>query len=139
VCGADIDKDVLFEEDRIKTFYVNQLDANAIRELWQSVGEIAFDFMVDDGLHTFEAGSTFFSHSIDKLADTGIYVIEDVSVAELFRYKDFFRQTDYIVDYVAMHRPGLPLWRNNLVVVRRPRERRSLRGCRQSAGCPPLL
>lgn len=27
VYGADIDRDILFEEDRIKTFYCNQLDS----------------------------------------------------------------------------------------------------------------
>ena len=34
VYGADIDRDILFEEDRIQTFYCDQLDSAAIRELW---------------------------------------------------------------------------------------------------------
>ena len=34
VYGADIDRDILFEEDRIKTFYCDQLDSVAIRDLW---------------------------------------------------------------------------------------------------------
>ena len=34
VYGADIDRNILFEEDRIKTFYCDQLDENAIRALW---------------------------------------------------------------------------------------------------------
>lgn len=33
VYGADIDRDILFEEDRIKTFYCDQLDSVSIRDL----------------------------------------------------------------------------------------------------------
>jgi len=32
--GADIDHAILFQEDRIKTFYCDQLDRSSIRELW---------------------------------------------------------------------------------------------------------
>lgn len=38
IVGADIDKSVLFQEARIKTCYVDQLDAESVRRLWQSVG-----------------------------------------------------------------------------------------------------
>jgi hypothetical protein len=30
IYGGDIDKEILFEEDRIKTFYVDQLDTSSI-------------------------------------------------------------------------------------------------------------
>jgi len=38
IFGADIDKSSLFQEERIKTFYVDQLDLKSVRNLWQSVG-----------------------------------------------------------------------------------------------------
>jgi hypothetical protein len=47
--------------------------------------------MIDDGLHTFEAGSTLFLNSIDKLSSNGIYIIEDVTPQNLARYKKFFQ------------------------------------------------
>ena len=31
IYGADIDKDILFAEERIKTFYIDQLDPVAIK------------------------------------------------------------------------------------------------------------
>ncbi len=119
VYGADIDKDVLFEEDRIKTYYIDQLDPLAIKGFWDTVGVTDFDFMLDDGLHTFEAGSTLFLHSIERLASNGVYIIEDVGIADLLRYKKFFSNKDYVVEYVSLFRPNIQLGDNSLVVIRK--------------------
>lgn len=119
IYGADIDKDVLFEEERIKTFYMDQLNPKSIKEYWEMVGEDNFDFMLDDGLHTFEAGSSLFNNSIGKLSKLGTYVIEDVLFEDLCRYKDFFRNSPYAVRYIVLNRPNLPLRDNNLVVIRK--------------------
>jgi hypothetical protein len=119
IYGADIDTSVLFEEDRIKTFFVDQLNPTAINACYKAIGIDRFDLIIDDGLHTFEAGSTLFLHSIDRLGETGIYIIEDVSRADLLRYYDFFRYKDYTVEYVCLHRPSLPLGDNMLVVIRK--------------------
>jgi len=118
IYGADIDRDILFEEDRIKTYYIDQLDPQAIADFWNQVGERGFDFMLDDGLHTFEAGVCLFRHSIEFLSPSGIYVIEDVSSADLLKFKDFFAASDYNVDYVTMYRPKVDLSDNNLIVIR---------------------
>ena len=120
IYGADIDRDILFAEDRIQTHYIDQRDPAAIEAFWQQLGATGFDFMLDDGLHVFEAGSCLFTHSINHLAQDGIYVIEDVAPTDLLRYKEFFGETPYIVDYVTMFRPKLPLGDNSLVVIRKP-------------------
>ena len=119
VYGADIDRAILFEEDRIKTFFVDQCDPVAIRHLWREVARSPFDLMIDDGLHVFRAGSTLFTHSIDQLAEHGIYVIEDVSNSDLFLYKEFFSKLDYVVEFVNLFRPNQPLESNSLIVVRK--------------------
>lgn len=78
--GADIDRDILFEEDRIKTFYCDQLDSGAIRDLWsQPVLQGGMDIIIDDGLHTFEANTLFLDGSLEQLNPGGVYVIEDIS------------------------------------------------------------
>ena len=118
VFGADIDRDVLFEEDRIKTFYVDQLNPQAIDGLWQQVGLNDFDFILDDGLHTFEAGSCLFENSVAKLAPNGVYIIEDVFVSDILKYKAFFANKNFAVDYVLMFRPNSSLGDNCLVVIR---------------------
>jgi hypothetical protein len=119
VYGADIDKDILFEEERIKTFYVNQLDPLSINSFWKAVGVSDFDFMIDDGLHTFEAGSTLFLNSIDKLSSNGIYIIEDVPLFDLIRFKEFFNNYKYIVEYLCLFGPSPSKTDNNLIVVRK--------------------
>jgi hypothetical protein len=126
IYGGDIDQETLFEEERIKTFYIDQLDPKAIEAFWNAVGAGNFDFMVDDGLHTFESGACLFSHSVAHLSREGVYIIEDVAPYELLRYKNFFSETNYVVDYVIMNRPSSLLGddnnnlfvNNNLVVVR---------------------
>jgi hypothetical protein len=119
IYGADIDQDILFEEERIKTFYIDQLDPEVIAKFWKNVGVSDLDFMLDDGLHTFEAGACLFEHSIQHLSRDGIYIIEDVQILDLMRYNDFFSRTDYVVDYVTMFRPNVALNNNSLVVIRR--------------------
>jgi SAM-dependent methyltransferase len=79
VFGADIDREILFEEERIKTFYCDQLDSAAIRNLWsQDVLERGVDIIIDDGLHTFAANISFLNESLRHLRPGGVYIIEDI-------------------------------------------------------------
>jgi hypothetical protein len=119
VIGADIDRDVLFDEERIKTYYLDQTNPNSIFELWNEVGISDFDFMVDDGLHIFSAGVCLFENSITKLKSNGIYIIEDVNLLDLINYKKYFYDKKYKVDYVNLFRPNIELNDNNLVVIRK--------------------
>ncbi len=119
VIGADIDSDVLFQEERIQTYFVDQLDPVSIEEMWRAVNVEFFDLMIDDGLHNFEAGTTLFVNSIQKLSPHGIYVIEDVHPSQLIEYRKFFGESSYDVEYVCLHSPDLSLSDNNLVLVRK--------------------
>jgi hypothetical protein len=80
VYGADIDRRILFQEDRIKTFYCDQLDPSSIRELWSQpdLKGGALDIIIDDGLHTAEANMSFLEGSLENLRPGGIYITEDI-------------------------------------------------------------
>lgn len=79
IYGADIDRDILFEENRIKTFYCDQLNSVAIRDLWsRPVFQRGCDIIIDDGLHTFEGNTSFLDGSLEYLRPDGVYVIEDI-------------------------------------------------------------
>lgn len=79
VFGADIDRRILFEEDRIKTYYCDQLDRSSIHELWSHPGlQAGMDIIIEDGLHTFEANICFLEESLDHLRPWGTYIIEDI-------------------------------------------------------------
>ena len=84
IFGADIDKRVLFQEDRIQTFYCDQLDPVTIKGMWlQKDLKEGFDLIVEDGLHEYAANVCFFENSIRKLKPGGIYSIEDIRSQDL--------------------------------------------------------
>lgn len=88
VCGADIDRDILFQEDRIKTFYCDQRDSAAIRHLWaESALKTGADIIIDDGLHTFEGNISFLEQSLDRLRLGGFYVVEDILQEDLTQWR----------------------------------------------------
>lgn len=81
IYGADIDKRILFTTSRIKTYYCDQRDPASIEEMFKNkeLCNTFFDIMIDDGLHEFEANLTFLIHSIHKLKEGGIYIVEDLT------------------------------------------------------------
>jgi len=79
IYGADIDSNILFNNDRIKTFYCDQTKPELIKQLWdEPVLQENFDIIVEDGLHEFHANVIFFENSIHKLKKNGYYIIEDI-------------------------------------------------------------
>ncbi len=80
VHGADICRDILLQEDRIKTFYCDRLDQAPIRDLWSRHElQSGADAIVEDGLHAFEANVSFPAGSLHHLRPGGMNVIEDIS------------------------------------------------------------
>jgi hypothetical protein len=73
----------MFKEDRISTFLVDQLDEKSIRNAISGFDPGTFELIVDDGLHTFQANTTFFRNSNHLLSERGVYIIEDVTPANL--------------------------------------------------------
>jgi hypothetical protein len=118
VFGADIDRAVLFEEERIKTFYVDQTSPASVGEMWNAIAISEFDLMIDDGLHRFEAGICLFENSISRLAGNGHYIIEDVTAYDMLRYKSYFSGKRFKVEFVSLNRPSINLDGNKLVVIR---------------------
>lgn len=127
IYGADIDRDILFEEDRIKTFYCDQLDSAAIRDLWsQPVLQDGFDIIVDDGLHTFEANISFLDGSLANLRPGGIFIIEDILQESIARWHEQL-ETKYSRRFPNHEFVFVGLsnefndYDNNLVIIRRNR------------------
>jgi hypothetical protein len=122
VYGADIDRRILFQVDRIKTFYCDQLDRSSIRELWSQPDlQDDMDIIIEDGLHTFEANVSFLEESLDRIRPGGFYVTEDIMS---FDRDEWYQRLETIYSkqyptyefaYVA-----LPSGSSDLLVVRRP-------------------
>jgi len=88
IYGADIDKRILFTEDRIKTYFVDQTNKDIIAELWETKElQNTFDIIIDDGLHEINANLIFLENSLHKLKQDGVYIIEDVKISMIPQYK----------------------------------------------------
>jgi hypothetical protein len=118
VLGADIDKSILFTEERIQTYYTDQLDLNALCAMWGKIEHTDFDLIIDDGYHTFTAGVNTFESSIGRLSNTGMYIIEDVSDRDLIKYIDYFNgNIKYSVMFIQLHDKELLPVDNNLIII----------------------
>ena len=89
IYGADVDKKILKNEEKIKTYYVDQTDKNSINEMWKNIGEKDFDIIIDDGLHNFNANICLLENSLKYLSKTGIYIIEDIYRKQIKLYEDY--------------------------------------------------
>ena len=125
IYGADIDRDILFEEDRIKTFYCDQLDSDAIQQLWsQPVLQGGIDIIIDDGLHNFEGNASFLDGSLDRLRPGGIYVTEDILQETIEKWRNQLetiysrRFPNYEFALVTLPNPENTV-DNNVLIVRR--------------------
>mgnify|MGYP000271144181 CR=1 FL=1 len=119
IYGADIDSKILFQSERIKTFYVDQLDENSIKKMWNNINVNNFDLIIDDGLHTFEAGKCLFDNSFEKLRDGGIYIIEDVDPAYLSVLTNYL-QTKNNIEVISLKSKNIKMLRdNNLIIIRK--------------------
>lgn len=116
IYGVDIDSKTLFTEDRIFTEYMDQTNPESIKTFWDKYN-IYPNIIIDDGLHKFSAGITLFENSFNRLTPGGVYIIEDVQVADLYKYVEYFGTTSLDVRYVSLSRPNTRLVDNSLVIV----------------------
>lgn len=89
IYGADIDTNILFQTNRIKTCYVDQLNIKTFVELSTKFDGIKFDLIIDDGLHSIGANLNTLIFSLDNLNDNGWIVIEDIHILENWKAIDF--------------------------------------------------
>lgn len=76
ITGVDIDSRALnFQEEQIKILIGDQSD----KDFLNSLG--SYDIIIDDGGHTMKQQITTFKNLFPKLANDGIYVIEDLETS----------------------------------------------------------
>jgi hypothetical protein len=78
VYGADVDKRILFNEERISTFWVDQTDVVSLVGLRSKIDTVRFDLIIDDGLHVPHANFNTLSTLMPLLKDDGVFVVEDI-------------------------------------------------------------
>ncbi|CAO5679429.1 MAG: hypothetical protein HEEMFOPI_01568 [Holosporales bacterium] len=118
IYGADIDKEALFNEDRIQCFEIDGFKPDVIESCFKTMG-VTFDYIVDDGFHDFVTNRNCVLEGMKHLKKDGIYIIEDVRTDQLPRFSIFFAEemADYlwtVVKLPAFHNP----YDNNVIIVR---------------------
>lgn len=83
VVGLDIDKEVLFDEEKIKSYYLDQTDRKSWGRFKQDRSGLEFDLIIDDGLHSPLANLVTISESLDLLKIDGYLLIEDIPAHSL--------------------------------------------------------
>lgn len=82
IYGADIDRRILFSEERISTFFVDQTDSGSFDAIADEVGG-SLDLIIDDGLHSPNANLATLLFGLERLKIGGWLVIEDIAPAAL--------------------------------------------------------
>lgn len=78
IFGADIDKRVLFQEDRIRTEYVDQLDTRTFNHMYVRFDQPDIHIFIDDGLHSLPSSINSFIWAMNVVQSEGYIIIEDL-------------------------------------------------------------
>lgn len=97
IYGADIDTRILFNEDRIFTYHVDQLSLDSLEKLSATLPR-GFDLIIDDGLHSPDANINTLMFGLPLIRNGGWFVVEDIAeeaipiwrcIAAILRPKNF--------------------------------------------------
>jgi hypothetical protein len=85
IYAIDILEDVLFEEDRIKTYVADQGSVSSLQSFIEKIKkenhnkDLEFDFIIDDGSHELRHQIISINELSKYLKVDGIYIIEDIA------------------------------------------------------------
>jgi len=102
IVGADVDQGILFKEDGISTYFVDQLRPETIGDLFDQLAGQTIDLVIDDGLHTFEANRNVIEAALPRIAQGGLLIIEDVMLYELPRWETYFAESDLVATVMVI-------------------------------------
>lgn len=86
IYGADFDKEILFKEKGLSTFFVDQNNLETLNFLSKEINE-KLDFIIDDGLHYQLSNLNTLIFALENLNKNGYLIIEDIGVWTLDTWK----------------------------------------------------
>jgi hypothetical protein len=92
IYGADIDENILFNTNKIKTCKVDQMNIKSFDNLQHTFGKKQYDLIIDDGLHSIAANFNTLLFTLDNIRVNGWIVIEDIHI------HDNWHSIDYIIN-----------------------------------------
>jgi hypothetical protein len=103
IYGADIDRNCLFNETNINTFFVDQLNISTFDDLNSNCGNSKFDIIIDDGLHCIGANLNTLIFALKNINKNGIIIIEDIPMFKIKGYQivDFILKENYKTSFIT--------------------------------------
>ena len=86
IFGGDVEKEILFQEERIKTFFIDQETPETFNSLLNMIPN-NFDLVIDDGLHTPHANIASLEFGLKCVKVGGWIVIEDIGTPAIDLWK----------------------------------------------------
>lgn len=105
VVGADVDRGILFEEERITTHWVDQTDPASLKALAEKAGG-GYDLIIDDGLHLPHANFNTLEALLPALSASGTLVIEDIDPIHLHYWHAAAEVLAHYDTYLSERRGG---------------------------------
>ena len=122
IFGADIDENILFNTEKIKTFHCDQTNKDSILKMWNNDALAEeFDIIIEDGLHTFLSNVTFFENSVHKLKKGGFFIIEDIDHRNINLFNNKIEEWELIYPNLLFKLIMLPSknkYDNNLILIK---------------------
>ena len=78
IYGADVDENILFQEERIKTGYVDQLKFETFQTMHNNFNNPQYDILIEDGLHSITASLNTLIFGLEAVKDGGYIILEDL-------------------------------------------------------------
>ena len=110
--GVDIQTDCVFKEERITTHLCNSADYYAVHGWLQTVPNLFFDLVIDDGSHYEQHQLATLTNLWPRVKQGGFYVIEDIAIGSRLSLEPHL--IHQIVGDVGIFFAGL---KNNLCVI----------------------
>jgi hypothetical protein len=89
IYGIDIEDKTQYDEERVKTYIVNQEDRDSLNGFLKEV-DVEFDIIIDDGGHTMKQQQVSFGILFKRLKKGGIYILEDLHTSRIENFGTIF-------------------------------------------------
>ena len=117
IVGCDILRDVLFSEERIQTFYVDQSDPSSLTSLVvNDMRAEQIDIIVDDGSHKKEHQCISFKTLWPYVSTDGFYIIEDITSNNI---DEICKLASDVSDATVVHVHRSGKWWGNFVAFKK--------------------